>query len=95
MKLPNYRQSLRHLRRSIIIGNMLTPIDLNLIGEKERLEKILEEYQKCKSNDIKDLIRFEKILKNSFVAMTEGQKYAQKQHKNAFFLSIFTHISTF
>ena len=61
---------------------MVTPIDLNLIGEKERLEKILEQYQKCKSNDIKDLIQFEKILKNSFVAMTEGQKYAQNFLQN-------------
>lgn len=74
--------SLKISVKEIIIGNMVTPIDLNLIGEKERLEKILEQYQKCKSNDIKDLIEFEKILKNSFVAMTEGQKYAQNFLQN-------------
>ena len=61
---------------------MLTPIELNLIGEKERLEKILEEYQKCKSNDIKDLMDFEKILKNSFAAMTADEKYAQNFLEN-------------
>ena len=61
---------------------MVAPIDLNLIGEKERLEKILEQYKKCKSIDTKDLIEFEKILKKSFASMTEDEKYAQNFLEN-------------
>ena len=74
--------SLKISVKEIILGNMVAPIDLNLIGEKERLEKILEQYKKCKSIDTKDLIEFEKILKKSFASMTEDEKYAQNFLEN-------------
>ena len=68
--------SLKISVKEIIIRNMDNRLDFNIRGEKERLEKILEDYQQCKSNDTKDLIEFEKIIKDSFVKISEDEKKA-------------------
>ena len=62
--------------KEIIIKNKKTPIDFNIIGEKEKLEKKLEEYQQCKSNDARDLIDFESIVKQSDLSITLDEKKA-------------------
>ena len=74
--------SLKISVKEIIIGNIVNPIDFNIIGQEEKLKEILNQYQKCKSNDTKDLIEFEKILKNSFVSITEDEKKAQNFLQN-------------
>ena len=74
--------SLKITVKEIIIKNMNNKIDFNSRGEKERLEKILEDYQTCKSNDTKDLIEFEKMLKDSFVKISEDEKKAQNFLQN-------------
>ena len=40
------------------------------------MEKLLIEYQQCKSNDIKDLIDLESIIKNNNVNISEEEKKA-------------------
>ena len=62
--------------KEVIIRNRQEPIDFNLIGEKEKLEKLLEEYQQCKTNDVKDLIDLESIIKKSNINITNEQKKA-------------------
>ena len=68
--------------KEIIIKNEIDPIDFNIIGEREKLENIYERYQKCKSNDIKDLIDLEKIIKSSNVLISEEEKKAQNFLQN-------------
>ena len=74
--------SLKISVKEIIIRNMINQIDFNIIGEKEKFEEILEKYQKCKSNDIKDLIELEKIIKRSNVLISEDEKKAQNFLQN-------------
>ena len=62
--------------KEVIIRNRQEPIDFNVIGEKEKLEKLLEEYQQCKNNDAKDLIDLESIIKKSNLNITNEQKKA-------------------
>jgi len=68
--------------KEIIIKNEIDPIDFNIIGEREKLENIYERYQKCNSNDIKDLIDLEKIIKSSNVLISEEEKKAQNFLQN-------------
>ena len=86
-ELISIQESIRELSlkisvKEIIIRNMDNSLDLNISGEKERLEKILEDYQQCKSNDIKDLMDFEKIIKDSYVKISEDEKKAQNFLQN-------------
>ena len=62
--------------KEIIIRNKQKPIDFSIKGEKENLEKLLIEYQQCKSNDIKDLIDLESIIKNNNVNISQEEKKA-------------------
>ena len=68
--------------KEAIIRNRQAPIDFEIIGEKEKLEKLLEEYQQCKSNDAKDLNDLESIIKKSNVSITDEQKKAYNFMEN-------------
>ena len=69
--------------KEIIIKNRKKPIDFNKKGEKEKIEKVLENYQQCKTNDAKDLIDLESLIKKSNISITEDEKKANN------FLQIF------
>ena len=74
--------SLKISVKEAIIRNRQTPIDFVIIGEKEKLEKLLEEYQQCKTNDAKDLIDLESIIKESNLSITNEQKKAYNFMEN-------------
>ena len=62
--------------KEILLKNKQKPLDLGKRKEKENLEKLINKYQQCKSNDVKDLIELESIIKKSNLIMSEDDKKA-------------------
>ena len=56
--------------------NRQKPFDLNKKKEKVKLENLYDRYQQCKSNDLKDLIDLESIIKKSNSLMNEDDRRA-------------------
>ena len=68
--------------KEIIINNYKNPVDFNIIGEREKVENLLEQYQKCISNDAKDLFELEKIIKTCNLSMSEDEIKAKNFLQN-------------
>ena len=69
--------------KELIIKNLQKSIDFSKIKEKEKIEKLYNEYKDCKTNDIKDFIELERIITNSNKAINQEDKKAEN------FLEIF------
>ena len=85
----NYEMNFYSLKKSIsefnlkievkefILRNRQEPIDFNKKNEKEKLENLYAQYQQCKSNDLKDLIDLESMIKNSNLIISTEEKKAE------------------
>ena len=62
--------------KELIIRNRQNPIDFNKIKERQKLEDLYNKYQFCKSNDPKDLIDLESIIKKTNSLMSAEEKKA-------------------
>ena len=62
--------------KEIILKNREKRIDFNKKSEKIKLENLISKYQQCKSNDVKDLIELESIIKKSNILLSEDDKKA-------------------
>ena len=62
--------------KEVLIRNRQNTIDFSDPKEKEKMEKILEDFSLCKSKDIKDLMELEKMIKRSNEVINEEEKRA-------------------
>ena len=80
-EIINVRTSIEELNlkievKEIILKNREKRIDFSKKSEKTKLENLISKYQQCKSNDVKDLIELESIIKKSNIIMSEDDKKA-------------------
>ena len=60
--------------KKLILRNRKKRINFKIKEEKENLEILLEKYQQCQTNDLKDLLELESMIKKNNQIITENEK---------------------
>ena len=60
--------------KKLILRNKMERINFNIKEEKENFEKLLEKYQQCQTNDLKDLLELESMIKRNNQVINENEK---------------------